>query len=785
MFSIKSSVRLIAAVFLVGGSVCGAEPAPSALPSVTVGVVKDGNSWFFDSLTEGIQRELKLIAGDQFGIEFKEAPEFNADWKVDKVRSALDRALRDDEVDIVLTVGLLAIYAAGSEGLKLQKPVACAMHQDARLAGVALDRRGRPLKENLSIVVTKNSVGNDVRVFQELSGFTNRLHLLIVRPYLEGLSGLGKLLEETEKELGVNVIPVPMDDSAEAAVAALPIDVEAVYVGPPATMSESERNKMVRLINERGIPSFAYFGEPAVLNGVLAGLLPDIRQQLARRVAINLHQLMRGVSTAELESVLDPGRQLIINAQTLKQIGLHPPFELLSEANLLFTEQAQTGAPLNLGDAVAAALTNNFELRAQGARTESRRHASRLAGSPLLPQASTTYSAARNRRQSGPSAAFTPRGLQTGGVMVRQILYDDQTVTRYRVARERRLSAEEEEARLRLDITAQTAVGYLSYLSASKFLQIARDNLRVTRKNLELARLRVNAKIAGIQEVYRFQSQEQADKSEVASARSSVEQARVSLNQVMGVELKKLWTPADISLKPDDPYFGYTGKDVTTLLVDQLVLDRFRDYSVGLALAASPEIRSLESAVKAQRLVTAQKRRRFYTPTLSSQFEYSRTLDRVPSNADDRDSWSVGLIASFPLFEGGGRRHDFKKNQSELSALELDFENTRREIAERTRQFFYQIEGSFPAIEYSARASELAEQNLEVVTLQYQQGEAAVIDLLDAQNSAFVQQQNKTLAVYQMLIDLVQFQRSIGWFEFTASDAEKRAWVEKLRAALN
>lgn len=779
-----SSIRVLglSLALLLGGRTTGfAQPSDGG---VTIGVVRDGQSWFFDDMFTGVSNELATVVGDQFRVRFKETDEFNAGWDHGKVKRALNAALNDPEVDIVLALGLLSINAAGRESQLLTKPVACALHQDVRLVEVELDARRRPQKENLSLVVTTNSVGNDVRVFQQLAGFDQKLHLVIAQHYLQSLGRVREIVAETERELGITISAIPMDSSADAVAAALPADVEAIYIGPPVRMSVPERNRLVQLINARKIPTFAYFGVPAVENGVLAGLLPDIRQQLARRVAINLHQIMRGVPTSELDTILDPGQQLTINVRTMQEIGLSPPFDILSVANLIQADEVERGESLNLRQAVEKAVAHNFELLSQQERTESSRQSKRLASSPLLPQASATYQALRNKEVTGFASMFNPRSRQSGSVAVRQLLFDDATITRYRVAHQQYLSAKDREDTVWLDVTGNTAVAYVQYLAARKLLQIARDNLRVTRKNIELAQLRVNAKIAGVQEIYRFKSQEQGDQREVASADASLEQARVSLNQLMGVELKARWIPEDLTLEKSDPYFGYTGGDVTTMIANQSLLDSFRDYSVELALKAAPELRAVDRALAAQRLTVRQKKRRYFVPSISSQFEYARTLERSPANTDPRDSWTAGLVATLPLFEGGGRRHDIRKNEADLRALEFDRENTRRMLDERTRQVFYQIESSYPTIEYSAKASELADKNLEVVTLQYRQGETAVIDLLDAQNSAFVQRQNAALAVYQTLIDLVRYQRSIAWFEFMRSDAEKQEWVTLLRKQL-
>jgi outer membrane protein TolC len=55
----------------------------------------------------------------------------------------------------------------------------------------------------------------------------------------------------------------------------------------------------------------------------------------------------------------------------------------------------------------------------------------------------------------------------------------------------------------------------------------------------------------------------------------------------------------------------------------------------------------------------------------------------------------------------------------------------------------------------------------------YARGLVSILNLLDAQNQAFVANQNATIAVYTYLTDIINMQRAISWFEIEQSEAAK------------
>ena len=94
------------------------------------------------------------------------------------------------------------------------------------------------------------------------------------------------------------------------------------------------------------------------------------------------------------------------------------------------------------------------------------------------------------------------------------------------------------------------------------------------------------------------------------------------------------------------------------------------------------------------------------------------------------------------------------------------------------------MEGSFATIRYNLIAAESAEKNLEVVQDKYAQGLVNVTDLLVAQNETFAALQEVVVANYAFLSDLVNFQRSISWFESEQTHDEKEAFLRRVELEL-
>jgi outer membrane protein TolC len=122
--------------------------------------------------------------------------------------------------------------------------------------------------------------------------------------------------------------------------------------------------------------------------------------------------------------------------------------------------------------------------------------------------------------------------------------------------------------------------------------------------------------------------------------------------------------------------------------------------------------------------------------------------------------------------------------RSELERLLQTRERARQLIEQQTLLTTAAIDSSQPNIQLRRRAAASARKNLDIIRDKYARGAASIIELLDAQNQTFAQDQAAAVAGYEFLQDLIDFQRSLSWFEKFGSEESRAAWVRRLKAYL-
>jgi outer membrane protein len=759
--------------------------------SVTVAIVRDGPSWLLDGTDASFRSEARILTTGRASLVFKEGGALDAGWREADAVRALEAALADPSVDYVVTFGVRVTAAAADPARPLAKPVLGALVQESDLVPLPVAANGRSTKPNFAVVALPSRASEQLAELRAAVPFT-ALSVIIDEFLAPDSAALAAWRTQLARSLEVPVTLVPAGSSAEVTLAELPPGDQAVFLFPAIRMDESNRAALLTGLSARKFPVLSFLGQAEVDAGALAGVLPNPRAALARRLAVNLDQLVAGATVTDLPLQVTLPRQLFFNEATATAIGFAFDFQTLSQATFTGHATAATGQPLTFTDAMTLALTGNFGFRARQSATESSRQAARAATGVLAPQ----VVASQSFTQIDPDRARASGGTQAetshrGGLAVSQVLVDDEAVTRLKIARESLRQAGYLEQVERLDTANDAGQAYLQLLSAQANLRVVEENFQVTQRNLELARLRQRVGTSGPEEGYRFESLSAQQRSDLAAAAAAVDRARVGLNRVLGVDVNTRWQPGDTTL--EDPAFAFTTGRIIAMVRDREKLERFRTFAAIYASTHAPDLAVLEQGVKTSRLTAEQKRRSHFTPKVSASFNYSRNIHQEfagsagtnPYGAPDRNDWTFGVTASVPLFTGGSMTADTRKARADLRRAELSRDGAREAIMAQAQAALFSAESSYGSIGHSSRAAELAAQNLAVVQDKYERGTVSIVTLLDAQNSAFAQRQAAEAAVYAFLSDLLSFQRTLGWIEALATPSEKEAWLREVEQAVS
>ena len=346
-----TALALVAAAPAVASQV---EPAPGK--QVTIAVVRDGPTPAQD-MAALVEDELKnLMPGVQ--IDFATSPDFDAGWTADRAETALQAALADPEIDLVLATGVLV--TARASAAELTKPVVSAYLQRTDLFGVYDAEHDRSTKENLAWLLISGRDDGDFETFRGLVPFETAA-LLVPRPYLEAIGPLAAALTAAGNRLGFHAVGV--GDDVAATLSGVE-SAQAVVLSPLPHLSHEARKSLIGTLTDRGVPTFSLTGgHPDVELGALATTAGDVSRQVARRVALNLSELIRGRPVSHLPVALAVDSQLLINARTAVAVGYEPDARVRILAHFMHPEALQSvEEPLTLTEALQMAPRGNVSL---------------------------------------------------------------------------------------------------------------------------------------------------------------------------------------------------------------------------------------------------------------------------------------------------------------------------------------------------------------------------------------------------------------------------------------
>ncbi len=755
------------------------------LPVVRVGTVSDGaHKYLATEIRNLIEREVFELTRGEFDVRFPKSKQLQADWSIAGVNTAINKLLADRDVDLVIALGVL-----GSNELarrtRLPKPVIAPFIIDREIQALPF-KDGASGVKNLSYLTFPGDVQRDLRRFREIVRFKT-LGLFYQQEMMEAIPALRQKAMQAARNVGADVRFIPVGTSANAALTAIPNDVDAVYLPPLVRLSQEEFEKLINGLIKRRLPSFALLGRTDVERGVLAGVAPAVELgRSARRVALNLQRILLGEDAGTLPVSLPLRERLTINMRTARAIGFSPSFRMMRTADLLF-EQVPAKRRLSLDSAVREAVRANRDIKVAQQTVAAGEQDIRQARSALFPQLDLLGDGVHIDDKRAAVIPGQAENTTSGSLALNQIIYSEPTFGNISVQRSLQRSRESQRDTVRLNIVLDAANAYLDVLRAKTTERIARDNVDLSLQNLELAKLRRRIGTASPAEVFRWQSEVATSRGILVTAEARTGVARIALNRLMHRPLDERFATTEVGL--DDPALITSRQSLIDMIDDRRSFVTFSNFMVEEGLAASPELREIQAGIDAQQRTLKSTKAAFWQPSLSLGAEQTEIFDRSGAGSSGPIIDAIGdsetiiaLQLRLPLYTGGSRRADETQAAEELTGLRLQRQSTIERVEQRTRSALQTARASYANIELLRQAADAALKNLELVQDSYARGVVSIVDLLDAQNSAVLSEQRASNAIYNFLKDLMELERSISRFDFFQSADEQAQWIKRLQA---
>ncbi len=748
---------------------------------INIGTVTDGVMEHASWSPELFKKELLALTQADFDVRFPEAKQLDGGWSAQGI-AAVHKQLQDDpEVDMVLAVGYVS-SAIAAQQQPLHKPTFAPFIMDAELLGVVGESGGSGVR-NLNYLSSGANFVRDLQVMNSVAQCHNIAVFLGEADY-EAQPGLINRAHEVTMAAGVELQFIQFRGANDNPAQRLSPAIDCVVVSGQGQLSTPAMKVVIETLIEKRLPSYSLLDAGLVEQGLLMAEAPPTNwRRLARRNALNMHEVIHGGLAEDQPVTMEEKRRLIINMATARAIGISPRFNLLDDAVQIHEQPQPRGRLLTLASVAEEAVAANLDLLAASQGLEVGQSVVEQAEAGLWPQ---LHARVGHQRMNDDSSAVVSGAAAeqstSAAIVLNQLIYSDAVKANVSIQQSLQQNRQALKQQLELDIIQEASVTYLNLLKAQTFLQIRRENMELSRTNLELARDRQKIGVANPAEVYRWESQLATSRQVLLEAAAQLNQSRDALNRLLHRPLDEPFIAEPATL--DDPRLIVSRKELFDYVNNDRAYQLLGEFMLKEGVEKAPELYALDALLSASQRELSANRRAYWHPTVSFQGEVSRVLDeqRLAGLPDeDRTDWSVGVNLSLALFEGGGRSAKVAGSRMNVRQLQTQRDATRKRVEQRIRVALHEIGASYPSIQLSKDAATAAKKNLDLVTEAYSRGVVSILDLLDAQNAALIAEETATNAVFDFLIDLMNLQRGACGFDFFLDEKGLDNWLGRLK----
>lgn len=763
--------------------------APAALSQTHIGLVFDGPEAKNATMVRALDQELQKLAQSGESMDLPAKLTVESDWTLAGARAALETLQKRESADIIVTMGPVASAAACSGG-EWAKPVIALFAPDREIVPLPRKEGGSGVP-NLVYVTAPGTFKQDLELFRKIAAF-NRVAVLMPSAFAGDVAGVVK----TAEALGVSAMVIPASASPQDTLAQLPADIQAVYAANLLHFDEAGWRAFILGCNERRLPCFSASGRAWVEDGMLASALPeDELQRRVRRAALYIRRIRSGEAPESLAVDMPVTPHLVINMAAARTLGITPSWDARTDAELLNDLPGEAAREITLAGTVREAIEANLDLKAADKNVAAGAQNIREAKAKLRPSVELSALGLNvDGDRAKASNGLQPEWTVKTSITLTQVLFAEPAFANIEAQKHLQRGRELERERQRLDLVLETASAYITALRARAYERIQRDLLDRVREHLQTAQVRRGAGIAGPIEVTRWQAEVATARKGVTDAEAKRAAADTALNRLINHPQDESIAPGEISA--DDTAFAAANTGLAVCFNAPETFVKLQKFLLNEGLARSPELGQYDAGIAAQERALQSTERSYYLPIVAAQAQLSEDLYKAGkgSTSDlplplgikfslaelDDTEWQVGVKASLPLYSGGARKAARIKAEETLARLKLERASTQGKLEQAIRQATQVTQSSFVAIGQSQESATAALKTYDVVKNAYAQGEASILEVLDAQTARSVTEELVMNAQYEYLLYLVKALRAANSFDFLMTPEERAAWRQRL-----
>ena len=391
-------------------------------------------------------------------------------------------------------------------------------------------------------------------------------------------------------------------------------------------------------------------------------------------------------------------------------------FLVLAGLTLLVPESTWAQQTLSLDEAIARAIERSPTLAQRAQALDNAGWTRRTSVASFLPTLNTNTSASlRSSVQRDPNTGELISGSSDSygaGLSASYTLFEG--LSRFRdldVANSGIAAAEANYTDQRYAVILQTQQQFFAVLRQAELTDVARQRVEQADESLVLTRTRANLRDATASDTLRARLEFVNARQALLQAESALRTARMNLGRQVGVA-------GPVTPEPPES-------------LDPRALALSDEDIIGLAVSSAPAVLAAEaSSVSARASASASKATYFPRVSMSSSYNWS---NQVASFNGGSTSWSLGLSASLPIFNGLSREAGVARANETLRVTRMQEEDARLAARAEADAALQALQTAELAIAIAEEALVLAEEDLRVIQERYRVGVARIFDVVQSQ----------------------------------------------------
>ena len=753
-----------------------------SLGTIKFAFVFDGPNEKNKSVLETFKATITKSLAPDYKPVFDDALVFTGNWTQQSAITASDKALNSSAAMVVSLGYMSSNYLANKPNKG--KFVTTIDQYGLRDLGPSFFN---PVQESV----------NDFILFKKLVPSQQKTAILMNENFYKTQSNWNNIIASKLKaknvDLDFEIIPVGND--VDAAIKKISSNTDTAFVTPLFNLSTEKRKYLYTKLNEKKLPTFSTMGKDDVELGALLGnSAMDFDRKLAEATSFNIHGTLHGMKVQPQQIPFFDDKVITINTDTAELLGYVPPLRLLNNAEIISNKQPE------IYD-----LATIFEKYEQGNKQVERqkylvRAARRSAVSSVLRYLPTLrmdlgYQSYNDDYAKSYSDVPTHIGMFT--LAMDQVIYSPDLVTNIIVKNKRLKFQKEEEILTQQNIGLQVAMLYVETLMLDNMIKIQEEDVKESRENLAIARVREKSGISGKEEALRWAGRLSDREQKLLAMRADYKNLQIDINKMLYQSPK-----TNFSLKPmraEDPAFFTSDIHIIDHVRNPEKLEKFTQMLVDETIKLSPETAKLRAAIAMKRAELGNYAQKFVLPNAKLSVEYGSQFDRnlpyemvghrqmatpaammlggSPWLNLDKTSGRVFIGAQWKPIEGGHKFAEIARCKAELDELHAHLDEVNLELESQVREVVNRALSKYFIIEKDYKAMFANGENYKLVKMRYLAGKTPIAQVIDAQEAYLNSKLAAINSQYDFFKELLWVQRALVSINWTKASPEAKKWI--------